>query len=515
MSPLSLNTPNPRAAVGAMLLAQGVTRDYLLHHRVCPVEWDANGKLRIAASSDALLEDAIPDLEQAYGCGVFAMPAADAHVSNLIERLTTRVDQEASPTIELARAADAGDEHTTDVRGLAAQPPVVRYVNLLVRDAYDASASDIHLEATKRGLIARLRLDGVLTRTIEPPEELAHAVVSRLKLLAELDIAERRRPQDGRIRVRLESRELDLRVSTVPTLFGESVVLRLLDRGGRPVSLPDLGMPATVLAGITQITARPNGMVLVTGPTGSGKTTTLYAALQQRDTGAEKIITVEDPVEYELAGITQVPVHRHAGVTFAAALRSILRQDPDVIMLGEMRDPETAEVAVQAAMTGHLVFSTVHTNDALSAFPRLVDLGVPPYLLAATIEGVLAQRLVRVVCDQCRTIDHPAPALLAAARPAATDGFDGSPDTPESSPTFARGAGCPVCRHTGYRGRAGLFELALMTDELRGAIAASAPLSELRLIASRGGMRSMVADGWTKATAGITTIEEVLHATQH
>ncbi|HSY80390.1 MAG TPA: GspE/PulE family protein, partial [Gemmatimonadaceae bacterium] len=341
----------------AMTLADGLTRDYLLHHRVCPVDFTESGAVRVSAAPDALLDDALDDLRFVYGAEVVVEPASLGDVERAIERLTTRAGRD----IELARVDHDDDERTADVRDLATQPPVVRFVNLLVRDAYDAGASDIHLESARSGLGVRFRLDGVLGSAPEPPAELAHAVVSRIKLLAELDIAERRRPQDGRIRVRLEDRELDLRVSTVPTLFGESVVLRLLDRGGRPVALEELGMPAGILASVSRLAARPHGMILVTGPTGSGKTTTLYSALQRRDTKAEKIITVEDPVEYELPGITQVPVHRQAGVTFATALRSILRQDPDVVMLGEMRDPETAEVAVQAAMTGHVVFSTLHT----------------------------------------------------------------------------------------------------------------------------------------------------------
>jgi type II secretory ATPase GspE/PulE/Tfp pilus assembly ATPase PilB-like protein len=371
-----------------------------------------------------------------------------------------------------------------------------------VRDAYDAGASDIHLEATRSGVSARFRLDGVLTPAPEPPSELHHAVVSRIKLLAELDIAERRRPQDGRIRVRLAERELDLRVSTVPTMFGESVVLRLLDRGGRPVALDELGMPNMLLDVVSRLAARPHGMLLVTGPTGSGKTTTLYACLEQRQKTAEKIITVEDPVEYQLAGITQVPVHSQAGVTFATALRSILRQDPDVLMIGEMRDPETAELAVQAAMTGHLVFTTLHTNDAVGAIPRLVDLGVPEYLVAATIEGVVAQRLVRRTCPECREKYRPNPesvALLAGR--------------PVGKMTLTRGVGCANCRGTGFRGRLGIFELLVITDDIKDAIVRRAPRSELRDLAASLGMRPMREDGWAKVEAGLTTVEEVLRVT--
>jgi general secretion pathway protein E len=380
---------------------------------------------------------------------------------------------------------------------------VIRYVNLLVRDAYDASASDIHLEATRTGLAARFRVDGVLVAAPEPPSHLQLAVVSRIKLLAELDIAERRRPQDGRIRVRLEARELDLRVSTVPTMFGESVVLRLLDHGGRPVTLEELGMSATILDSMIHLSARPHGMVLVTGPTGSGKTTTLYAALQRREAQTEKIITVEDPIEYQLAGITQMPVHRQAGVTFAAALRAILRQDPDVVMIGEMRDQETAEIAVQAAMTGHLVFSTLHTNDAISAVPRLLDLGIRDYLVAATLEGALAQRLVRKICPECRIEYAPSREQVAtiAGRIAGRT-------------VLWRGAGCPACRGTGYRGRLGVFELLAVDDELRDAITSNAARSQLRAIAAKNGLVTLRADGWEKVQAGLTTVEEVIRVVQ-
>ena len=490
----------PASLPAPLSLADGLSREYLLHHHVCPRALTDDGRLLVATAPDAI-RDALDDICVAYRRAVVAEDATSDEVERLIERLTTRAER----SIELARIdADGGDDAgTTDVRDLANQPPVVRYVNLLVRDAYDAGASDIHLEATRAGLSARFRLDGVLTPAPEPPGELHHAVVSRIKLLAELDIAERRRPQDGRIRVRLESRELDLRVSSVPTMFGESVVLRLLDRGGRPVALEELGMSSGMLDAVASLASRPHGMLLVTGPTGSGKTTTLYAALQRREATAEKIITVEDPIEYQLGGVTQVPVHRQAGVTFGAALRSILRQDPAVIMVGEMRDAETAEIAVQAAMTGHLVFSTLHTNDAIGAIPRLLDLGVPEYLISATLDGVLAQRLVRRVCDECRaeyTPDASSVALLAGR--------------PVGRKKLVRGMGCASCRGTGYRGRVGVFELLVMTDDLKDAINARASRSQLRALAEQGGMLPLAADGWRKIEAGLTTVEEVLRVVQ-
>jgi type II secretory ATPase GspE/PulE/Tfp pilus assembly ATPase PilB-like protein len=489
------------ASDAALALAESVSREYLLFHRVCPLRYLPGGSLCVA-TQDVTPPEALDELSVAYNCPVVAEPVPADQMERLIERLATRSER----AIELASGAHGEDDHATDVRDLANQPPVVRYVNLLVRDAYDAGASDIHLESTRSGLSVRFRLDGVLTGASEPPAQLRQAVLSRVKLLAELDIAERRRPQDGRIRVRLEDRELDLRVSTVPTMFGESVVLRLLERGGRPVHLDELGMPPGIQAGVERLARAAHGMVLVTGPTGSGKTTTLYGALGLRSAGAEKIVTVEDPVEYQLAGITQVPVHRQAGVTFAAALRSLLRQDPDVVMVGEMRDPETAEIAVQAAMTGHLVFSTLHTNDALGAIPRLLDLGIPEYLVAATLEGVLAQRLVRRICDRCREEYEPG-----------AEGVDRlTHGAPAPGPmVFTRGTGCPACRATGYRGRIGLFELVVLTEPLRGALARRAPREQMAELADAGGMRTLRMDGWAKVRSGQTTVEEVLRVLQH
>lgn len=496
--PSAVSQPLARAALGDLPpLAASVSREFLLHHRLCPVSREPTGALVIAVGPTAHLS-ALDELACAYGCVVVPEPATDAELERLIERLTSG----AARRIELQQFEDR-DALDADVRDLVNQPPVIRYVNLLVRDAYDARASDIHLEATRGDLTARLRIDGMLVPASLPPRQLQHAVVSRLKLLAELDIAERRRPQDGRIRVRLEDRELDLRLSTIPTMHGESVVLRLLDQGGRPVGLGALGLDDIRHRAVARLVSRPNGMVLVTGPTGSGKTTTLYSALQLRDASREKIITVEDPVEYQLPGITQVPVHRAAGVTFASALRAILRQDPDVVMIGEMRDRETSEIAVQAAMTGHLVLSTLHTNDAVSAIPRLLDLEIPDYLVASTVEGVLAQRLVRQTCDFCRETYRPEPTLVAA--------LEG--DLPNGRP-FERGKGCDRCRQTGFDGRVGIFELLLLSDELRRAVSARRPVAELRAIALAEGLVTMRRDGWTKVLNGITTVEEVSRVVQ-
>jgi general secretion pathway protein E len=478
-------------------LAERVSRDFLVHHQLCPTALLEDGALAVAVTEHSLL-DGLDDLSVAYERRVVPQLTTPADLDRRIARLVAGDD----PDVALAHAESDEGSLTSDVRDLANQPPVVRFVNLLIREAYDAGASDIHLESTRAGLTTRFRIDGVLQPAIEPPPRLERAVISRVKLLADLDIAERRRPQDGRIRVRLHERELDLRVSTVPTVFGESVVLRLLERGTGTIGLDTLGLAPARLAAMQQLAQRPHGMILVTGPTGSGKTTTLYAALGLRSAGTEKIITLEDPVEYTLPGVAQVPVHAQTGVTFPTMLRSILRQDPDVVLVGEMRDHETAELAVQAALTGHVVFSTLHTNDAVGAIPRLLDLGVAPFLVAATLEAVLAQRLVRSICGACRESyapDRQAALLL---------GGSGVPDA------LARGRGCGECRGTGYRGRTGIFELLILTDDIREALAAEPSRRRLHALAAAQGMASLREDGWAKVRAGLTTIEEVIRVTQ-
>ncbi len=487
-------------------LPESFSAEYLEQWGILPLEV-AGERLRVAVTGEPAVE-VLEDLEVSFGLPLELVSTPPDELRDAIRRIysaaESTVELVKDLAVEIGPAGQAGDESLADARDLANQPPVIRFVNLLIREAHDARASDIHLESTREGLHTRFRVDGVLTEVPSPPRGVEAAVVSRIKLLAELDIAERRVPQDGRIRVRLEERELDLRVSTVPTLYGESVVLRLLDRGGRPVGLDELGMTPGTLATFRRLAERPHGIVLVTGPTGSGKTTTLYAALALRRRTAEKIITVEDPVEYHLEGVTQVPVNVKAGMTFATALRSILRQDPDVLMVGEMRDPETAGIAVQAAMTGHLVFSTLHTNDALSAVTRLVDLRVEPYMIASAVEGVLAQRLVRRTCSECRERYQPhsqAVALLA--------------DRPVGRLVLERGRGCPACRNTGYRGRTGIFELLVLTDEMKDAISHRQPLAELRELARTLEMGTLKEDGWRKVEAGITTVEDVLRVVQH
>ena len=485
-------------------VSESFAQEYLEYYRFLPLEVTSD-RLRVAVAG-APHAEAMQDLKQSYGLPLELVPVTEAELREAIRATfsasATVVELVRDLTTELG-GTEPLDEPLADARDLANQPPVIRFVNLMIREAHDASASDVHLEATQQGLRVRLRIDGVLSELPSPPKGLQAAVISRIKLLAELDIAERRAPQDGRIRVRLESRELDLRVSTVPTLHGESVVLRLLDRGGRPVTLEELGMAPETLQGFRRLAGRAHGIVLATGPTGSGKTTTLYAALGLRRPAQEKVITVEDPVEYHLPDVTQVPVHARAGVTFASALRSLLRQDPDVMLVGEMRDTETAGIAVQAAMTGHLVFSTLHTNDAASAVTRLVDLGIEPYMIAATLEGILAQRLVRRTCAECRERYRPDPAAAAllAGRPV-------------GDLVLERGRGCVGCRNTGYRGRTGIFELLVMTDALRSLLLAKPNLAAMREVARESGMRTLRQDAWARVQAGITTVEEVLRVVQ-
>jgi general secretion pathway protein E len=386
---------------------------------------------------------------------------------------------------------------------MASEAPVIRLVNLLITRATEAGASDIHFEPFEDRLIVRNRIDGVLHEVESPPKRLQAAIISRIKLMAKMNIAERRLPQDGRIRVRVAERGIDIRVSTVPTAFGESLVLRLLDRSQVLLDLETLGFAGADFERFERLIARPYGMILVTGPTGSGKTTTLYAVLDRLNSPDKKIVTIEDPVEYQITGINQIQVHPKIGLTFAGGLRSIVRQDPDVILVGEIRDRETADIAVQSALTGHLVFSTVHTNDAPGAVTRLEDMGVEGFLIASAVAGILAQRLVRRVCPSCAVPAAPDPAILRAL---------GGPA--EDLAGYRVGAGCEECNRTGFRGRVGIFELLVIDDEIRRLVLARAGSPSIREAAVRAGMRTMRRDGLEKAARGLTTVAEVLRATQ-
>lgn len=408
---------------------------------------------------------------------------------------------------ELDEVADAGATEDIDrLRDLASEAPVIRLVNLLIVNAIEARASDIHIEPFRSRLIVRYRVDGILTPANEPPARLRAAVVSRIKIMAKLNIAERRLPQDGRIRFTCRGRELDLRVSTMPTMYGETVVMRILDRSKLVDNFSALGFLPDSEKQISDLLQRPQGIVLVTGPTGSGKTTTLYTGLLQLNHPDRKLYTVEDPIEYELEGVNQVQVKGQIGLSFAQVLRSILRQDPDVIMVGEIRDLETAEVAVQASLTGHLVLSTLHTNDAAGSVTRLLDMGAADYLITSTVAGVIAQRLVRHLCPACRQPYQPEAGLLHRLAPTICE--------PGDHHQIYRAVGCPDCHNSGYRGRMTISEILIMTDELRALVATHADAAALGMAAIRAGMRSMQADGIQKALAGLTTVDEVLRVTR-
>ena len=390
---------------------------------------------------------------------------------------------------------------------MAQEASVVRLVNEILCEAVDARASDIHLESQASGVKIRYRIDGVLQTQPMPPEinRFQAAIISRLKIMSKMNIAEKRIPQDGRIKLKVSRREVDIRVSVIPMLHGESIVMRVLDKDAMQFSLRGIGMDEDIYQKFRRVISLPHGIVLVTGPTGSGKTTTLYSSLAEIKDEETKIITTEDPIEYQLDGINQIQVHAKVGMTFAASLRAILRHDPDVVLVGEIRDQETAENAIQASLTGHLVFSTLHTNDAAGAFMRLVDMGVEPFLVSSTIEGVMAQRLVRTLCKSCCAPYEPAPEDIPSDFP--MEGVS------ESAPLF-KNVGCRSCRGTGYSGRVGIYEFLEANDELRQLVAERLPSNRVKQSAIKAGMRTLRQDGWNRVKRGQTTIAEVLRATK-
>jgi general secretion pathway protein E len=484
------------AAAGALALR--FPSRWLEEHAVLPLDV-SGGVARVAA--DGPIAPTIADvLARALGgpVEVQTFPAADIRAALVAVPRTTTSTRTAGDALQ-----GEVTESLDDLRALASREPVIQVVNALLSEAARSGASDVHFESTAEGLRVRMRRDGVLQDVQQLGAAFRAGVLSRLKVVAGLDIAERRLPQDGRARVQVDGREIDVRVSTLPALHGESLVLRLLDSGGtQSRSLADLGITASVRDAWTQLVARSSGLLLVTGPTGSGKTTTLYASLAERSTPGVKVVTVEDPVEYRLDGVVQLPVNTKAGFGFANALRAILRHDPDVILVGEMRDVETADIAVQAALTGHLVLSTLHTTDATGAIARLTEMGVPAYLLAATLQGVLAQRLVRQTCASCgrwRDLTTDEQAVLQGAMP---------PVEPVITRVF-EGTGCAVCAHSGFRGRAAITELLVLDDTLRAAFVNGASLDAMRTAVRARGVMSLQHDGWRAVRDGRTTITEV------
>ena len=457
-----------------------------------PLDFYTIDAIRLAAQRDIRVllgreTDILETLERFYGAGGTSM-------EKIIE------DIEGTPEYQ-----PEDEENVDHLRDMASEGPVIRLVNLIITKAIEMRASDIHFEPFEDRFRVRYRVDGVLHDVESPPKRLQSAIVSRVKIMAKMNIAERRLPQDGRIMLRVKGKEIDFRVSSVPTIYGESTVLRILDKSSIVLDIEKLGFPEDTMRGFRTLIERPHGIILVTGPTGSGKTTTLYCALEKINSPEKKIITVEDPVEYQLGGINQIQVKPAIGLTFANALRSIVRQDPDVILIGEIRDAETAEIAIHSALTGHLVLSTLHTNDAPSAITRLIDMGMEDFLLSSTIIGILAQRLVRVACPYCQVPATPDPAIQRELK------LDGSKQTDVN---IIEVKGCERCSYTGYWGRSGIFEFLEVNDTIQRLILEKKESHLIKEAARKNGMRTLREDGWMKVKQGVTTIPEVLRVTQ-
>jgi len=480
--------------------------DFFKLARIVPVKMD--GPELLVATTDPLDLSRLHALELAVGVRVKPVLAREKEITARIEALYSGTSAaDGSPDAAAQPIEGIGDEEdVAHLRDMASEVPVIRLVNQMLVRALESRASDVHIEPFENQVKVRYRIDGILHEVESPPRQLKAAIISRLKILAQLNIAERRLPQDGRIKTRLGGKDVDLRIATVPTLYGESVVIRLLERGQIFTQLDTMGFPPAPLAQFNEMILKPHGMILVTGPTGSGKTTTLYGALQKINDPGKKIITIEDPVEYQLGGVNQIHVKPQIGLTFANGLRSIVRQDPDVIMVGEIRDAETAEIAVQAALTGHLVFSTLHTNDAAGAISRLLEMGVQDYLLSSSLLGVLAQRLVRRLCPTCR---KEIPFAGSTAIPAELDFKNANALT-----TVWEAIGCEACSGTGYLGRVGIFELLPVTSEICKVIVQRADAGVIRNLAVQQGMRLLRDDGWDKVRQGMTTLAEVLRVTR-
>jgi general secretion pathway protein E len=475
---------------------------FMRHHRLLPIGCHANGVHVLAANpGNAYGLEAVR-----YACQtpVYVSVGLSSEVDGLIERFYGQGRSAMGSLIETMDDVGGAEEDIEHLKDLASEAPVIRLVNLILQRAVEQRASDIHIEPFESQLKVRYRIDGVLHEAEAPPSSSSAAIISRLKIMARLDIAERRLPQDGRIMLRIQGKELDLRVSTVPTSFGESVVMRLLDRQTVSFDFPSLGMDGERLQNFLDVLENPHGILLVTGPTGSGKTTTLYTALSRLNTAERKIITVEDPVEYQLEGINQIQVKPSIGLDFAGALRSIVRQDPDVIMIGEMRDLETCRIAIQSSLTGHLVLSTLHTNSAAASITRLLDMGVESYLIASTVKGILAQRLVRRL-DPVTRIAFEAPAELIAEH--------GLERFTEQRPIMLYRPASEL-PGGGYHGRSAITELLVMNEELRSLLMRQADAATLEQAARRGGLRTLYEEGLRQAVAGVTSLEEVLRVTR-
>ena len=496
-----------------------VKPDIAQFYNIVPIRLE-NGVLTIAMA-DPLNINILDDLKVILGYDIVGAISTHGDIASAIERLYgAQTDGAAELMDELVgdvlkrieargRTVMTGTarEEIMDVNELTAlahEAPVIQLINLVVLRAVESKASDLHFEPFEEDYQVRMRVDGVLIEIAAPPKHLSLAVSSRIKVMANLDIAEKRLPQDGRIQLTMRGKDIDMRVSILPTMFGESVVVRILDKSAVMIEITGLGLDEADQKRVSEIVSRPNGIVLVTGPTGSGKTTTLYACLNEINDPSLKLITTEDPVEYNVPGLIQVNVNEKVGLTFAKCLRSILRQDPDVVMVGEIRDLETAGIAVEASLTGHLVLSTIHTNDAPSTITRLIDMGIEPFLISSTIEGVIAQRLVRRLCYFCREPHEPTETELELLK-LGPEAFEGK--------TVYRAAGCPDCHNRGYRGRVGLFEMMELNDELRELILENASTLHLRAAAIKNGMITLRQAGLARVEDGTTTIDEVLAVT--
>ena len=490
-----------------------ITESMAQLYRVVPVAFEGN-RLTVATCDpqNIVIQD---ELRQMLGYEVRVVIAAETDIKKALDRwyasdkdtiesITQELEDDPDFKRAMAAAEAGGATDLTSIEALADSAPVRKLLNMVLLLAIKDHASDVHFEPFEDEFRIRIKADGVLFEMVPPPRHLAFAITTRIKVMANLDIAERRLPQDGRIELTVGGHPVDLRVAVLPTMFGESVVMRVLDRSVVSLNLAKVGMDPHILKQFREVISRPNGIVLVTGPTGSGKTTTLYSALSELNSIEDKLITTEDPVEYDIDGIIQIPIDHEIGVTFAACLRAILRQDPDIILVGEIRDLETAEIAVQASLTGHMVFSTLHTNDAPSTVTRMKDMGVPTFLITATVEAILAQRLVRRVCSQCREEVEPAEEMLyeIGLTPGKLNGRK-----------FYHGRGCDVCNNTGYKGRVGLFELMIMNDELREMVMQNASIDELRKAAIGFGMVSLRDAGLAFSAEGTTTLDEVVRET--
>ncbi len=484
--------------------------NYARKNEVIPVE--QRGNVVVIAISDPTNVSVVDDLQVLLGTTVIPVVATSGEISNAINNAYNRATNAAGEMIEDLEGEELGtvtseleEGEPADLLDSVDEAPIIRLVNSLLFQAVKQNVSDIHIEPFEKDVSIRYRIDGVLHNILKIPRRFHSSVVSRVKIMAGLNIAEKRLPQDGRIRTKVAGKDVDIRVSTIPTIFGERVVMRILDRSSVLLGLEEIGLSGDKLEKFKKLLRRSNGIILVTGPTGSGKTTTLYAALNKINSEDKNIMTIEDPVEYQLKGISQIQVNPKINLTFAAGLRSILRQDPDVVLVGEIRDFETAEIAIQASLTGHLVFSTLHTNDAPSAVTRLIDMGVEPYLISSSLVAVLAQRLVRTICPHCKVEYEPTDAELREIGIKREDLKNGK---------LYRGQGCEYCMYTGYRGRTGIFELFIVSDRIRKMITQKKDASEIRKAAIEEGMSTLKEDGARKVIEGITTIEEVLRVTQ-